>query len=231
MCILPFITGCEPGEGEVKYKNKFLPLLSAPEAAIYKKVQKEWDYSYLMPIRNAIYLRLSAPADTDLPFYDIAPTLVFMNEKYLKEKNKDFKSKNILFSDINESWWAALVSNVEKSGIDLNQMMVDKDKQIIVTIYDGRPQKNLTTPQPPKVEVKKPDIKETNIDKVDVSELLPYTEYEMLMKETKTCSYATEMLLKKLRGQRYLFKQDKDEIMREVLFCKNIELQQLITTK
>ena len=76
-----------------------------------------------------------------------------------------------------------------------------------------------------KEEAKPVDKTEVNIDKVETKALLSYEEYDLLMKEVKKCQYASDLLLKKLREQRFLFVPDREEIMKEVMLCKSMELQ------
>lgn len=231
------VIGCNYTEGDDKAAQAF-NLMTTKEKLIYDRAAKNWNEKVLMPIRQAVHKRQAPPSEDFYSFADITEIVKSVNEVNMAmdpnwgadQTNKKTAAK---FSNIDPEWYRSVILKgdtaeikklVEKAKADAEKLAAleaaAKEKEEKDQVRDEQPKS-----QPVAYIAPKPVYEES----VNLSDLVPEHEYSDIQFEITGCQPAIDHLNDIITNyRRPITHADREELIKLSLYCKTVELGELV---
>ena len=199
--------------------------MTVTEKLFYDKVESGWKQDFedtkLKDVRSMIRLRKIKPSEDDIPFIDIAKSIVTNNDFSLqlsgKENDTNEKKKlDTKWDAIDHDWYRLILKVANKSNGD-SETNKEKRSEEFNEKKNGQIALALNS-YAEKTEEKNSD---------DV--LLPADEYMILKGKIRNCPDAQELLRKIVSDNQALTLADRDALVEKCLICKTRDLLAEIT--
>ncbi len=176
------------------------------EILLLEKVREEWGMSYVETIYTAVERREKRPVKGAVAFADM-PALIKTSNGIMVQGSFSYSTWERLraskFSNLAPQWYIQLVATID------NPFIADIPTPDL-----------LKEPEP----IKAPE----EVASVRTEMLLEPEMYQYIKDNIGTCNAAKESLQAIYQSRRFLTKTDYEEVVKKILYCKNVEIENLI---
>ena len=187
--------------------SKTWDLMTVKEKQIYDLVEDKWGKSVLKQLRESVRNRLQKPSEEDVPFSTMGDIIRTIEKVQLITEcswntSKIESHNNAKFSTIDPAWYYSIIAKTKDKA-------ENKIKDVQITSFSK-----------PKVQ----PMTQYSGDNTDSSQLIDVEEYGNLKWQMRDCLSAKQLLNDIISQGRPLTVADREQILRRVLYCEAISL-------